>query len=81
MHPTSHNQTECRAALGPMSAAMRAEHILRDAGITTHVIALEPDETKRGCAFGLAYTCTEDARVRAALRAARISVSQYFKKG
>ena len=81
MYPTNHLQTECCAALGPMSAAIRAERVLRDAGVTAHVIALEPDETKRGCAFGIAYTCTEDGRVRATLRANRISVSQYFKKG
>ena len=70
----------CRAALGPMSAAVRAAHALAREGITAEVVALEPQETRRGCAFGIEFPCTSEAPVRAALRAARITVSQYLKK-
>ena len=70
----------CRAALGATSAAVRAERVLREAGISCEVIALSPQETRRGCAFGIEFACGDEARVRAVLRAARITVSQYLKK-
>lgn len=81
MHISSPGAAKCRAALGPMSAAIRAERALLDAGIFAQVIALEPNETKRGCAFGVEFACADEAHVRTALRASRIAVSQYFKKG
>lgn len=81
MHLTGYEVAGCRAALGAMSAAIRAERILLDAGVSTQVVALERAETKRGCAFGVEFSCAEEARARAALRAARIPVSQFYKKG
>lgn len=81
MHLTGYEVAGCRAALGAMSAAIRAERVLLDAGISAQVVALERTETKRGCAFGVEFSCAEEARARAALRAARISVSQFYKKG
>lgn len=81
MHITSYGVAGCRAALGPMSAAVRAEQALLAAGLSAQVVALEPTETKRGCAFGIEFSCADEGRIRTALRAARIPVSQYFKKG
>ena len=81
MHMTSRGAAGCRAALGPMSAAIRAERALLEMGILAEVVALEPTETRRGCAFGIEFPCHEEARVRATLRAARITVSQYLKRG
>ena len=81
LHLANFERAECRAALGPISAAIRAERALLFAGIAAQVVALEPHETKKGCAFGITFSCMEEARVRATLRAAKISVSQYFKKG
>jgi acetylornithine deacetylase/succinyl-diaminopimelate desuccinylase-like protein len=52
MHLTGYEVAGCRAALGAMSAAIRAERVLLDVGISAQVVALERAETKRGCAFG-----------------------------
>ncbi len=81
MHIVTPGAAGCRAALGPMSAAIRAERALLAADIFAQVVALEPGETKRGCAFGVEFACIDEARVRAVLRTSRITVSQYFKKG
>ena len=78
---TSYGRVECRAALGAMSAAIRAERALQENGIFAQVVALEPGETRHGCAYGIAFPCADEACVRATLRAARIPISQYLKKG
>ena len=68
------------AAIGAVTAAMRAERTLRAAGIAAEVVALDADQTRRGCAFGVAFPSQEEARARQVLRAARISISQYIKE-
>ena len=69
------------AAIGSMTAAIKAQRVLAVSGITVEIISLSPGETRRGCAYGIEYPLRLDTNVRNALRAARISVSQYFRKG
>ena len=69
------------AAIGSMTAAIKAQRVLASNGIATEIISLSPGETRRGCAYGIEYPFLLDTNVRNALRAARISVSQYFRKG
>lgn len=69
------------AAIGSMTAAIKAQRALQGAGFAVDVIALSPGETRRGCAYGIEYPADMDARVRTALRLAHISVSQYLRKG
>ena len=68
------------AATGSVTAAMHAERALRAAGVSAEVIALDPNQTKRGCAFGITFSADDEAAARRALRAARIFVSQYLTK-
>ena len=67
------------AATGSVTAAMHAEHALTAAGIFSEVVALDPDQTRRGCAFGVAFAARDEAAARRALRAAHIYISQYIK--
>lgn len=69
------------AAIGSMTAAIKAQRVLTASGIAAEIISLSPNETRRGCAYGIEYAMALDTNVRSALRAARISVSQYFRKG
>lgn len=69
------------AAVGSMTVAIKAQRVLASSGITVEIISLSPRETKRGCAYGVSYPIQLEANVRNVLRTARISVSQYFKKG
>ena len=71
----------CIAAVGSMTASIKAERALLAAGITAYVVSLLPEETRRGCAYGVQYPCAFEAQVRAALRDAHLSVSQYLKRG
>ena len=76
---TSSN-SRCIAAIGAMTAAVKAQRALLDSEIAAEVIALAPEDTRRGCAYGLEFPCHRQNEARAALRAARISVSQYIEK-
>lgn len=69
------------AAIGSMTAAIKAQRALAASGIAAEIVSLSPRETRRGCAYGVEYSVQFDTNVRNALRAARISVSQYFRKG
>ena len=68
-------------AIGSMTAAIKAQRALASSGIAVEIISLSPHETRRGCAYGIEYPLRLEASVRNVLRIARISVSQYFRKG
>ncbi len=78
---TPNARRSCVAALGPMTAAVKAQRVLLAAGISAEVVALAPEDTRRGCAYGLEFPCSMESKTRVALRAARITVSQYIEKG
>ncbi len=80
MHTPS-TRRSCIAALGPMTAAVKAQRALLSAGIHAEVVALAPEDTRRGCAYGVEFSCNREGEARTALRAARLSVSQYIEKG
>jgi hypothetical protein len=71
---------EGAAAIGSMTAAMKAQHALQSRGIAARVIALSPGETRAGCAYGVSYPLSEEGRARAALQTAHIAVSQFFQR-
>ena len=68
------------AAIGSMTAAVKAQRALLAAGIHAEVIALSPHQTRRGCAYGVEFPHVLEHEARAALRDARVSVSQYIEK-
>ena len=76
-----HSEEKGVGAIGSMTAAIKAQRALASNGITVEIISLSPGETRRGCAYGIEYPLSLEANVRNVLRAARISVSQYFRKG
>ena len=80
LSPSTQEPT-CLAALPSMTIAIKGQRALLAAGISAEVLTLSASETRRGCGFGLSFCCSERTRAQSALRAARIPVSQYLKKG
>jgi hypothetical protein len=68
------------AALGSMTAALKAQRALTAAGLSLTVVSLSPSDTRRGCAYGVEFPLSLEGRVRTALQDARIPVSQYMRK-
>lgn len=81
MYLPSNGYQRCIAALHSVTLAIKAQRALAAEGIGAEVITLNASETRRGCAYGLSFPCDAESRVRALLRAARIPVSQYLRKG
>jgi hypothetical protein len=69
----------CTAAIGSLTVAMKATEALSRAGVASRIIKLDPHATKKGCAYGIEYSCDDHKRVRSAFSAAKITVSGYLK--
>lgn len=78
---TYHSEETGVGAIGSMTAAIKAQRVLASNGIAVEIISLSPTQMRRGCAYGIEFPLSLEANVRNVLRAARISVSQYFRKG
>ena len=63
---------ECSAELGSVTEAMKAQRVLAAAAIPTEVIKVE-GARRRGCVFGIGFSCAQSNNVRAVLSAARIN--------
>lgn len=70
----------CIAAIGSMTLCMKAQRILAASGIRARVVSLSPEETKRGCAFGISFPVNTQVAAAAQLNRAGIPVSEYFTK-
>lgn len=77
---SSGHRTKIVAAIGAMTAAIRAQRALQAANLYAEVVALLPTETKKGCAYGVEFWERDESAARAVFRQARIRVSQFLKK-
>ena len=66
----------CIAAMRNMTAAMKGRNALENAGIPCAIVGLEPTLTKRGCAYGLSFSCAHLGRVKTILSQKRISFGE-----
>lgn len=70
-------QRDCSAELGSVTYAMKAQQALATAAIPSTVMKTESSSLRRGCSYGIRFSCNQEANVRAVLSAARISVKQW----
>jgi glycosyltransferase A (GT-A) superfamily protein (DUF2064 family) len=80
MHLPSDPHPKLIAAIGSMTAAIRAQRALLSANVLAEVVSLLPSQTQRGCAYGVEFSASNAPAVRLALRRARIHVSQYIER-
>ena len=62
---------ECSAELGSVTEAMKAERVLAAAAIPSEIIKIEGGR-RRGCIFGIGFSCVQANNVRAVLSSSRI---------
>lgn len=67
----------CIAAINSLNKCIKAEKVLSSAGYFCKIISLDPSLTRRGCAYGVEFSCSEENEIRKILRAARIDVTQF----
>ncbi len=71
----------CTAAIGSLTIAMKALSVLEQADLSARIVKLDPSMTRKGCAYGIEYSCENHKAVRSAFNAANISASSYIKGG
>ena len=63
---------QCSAEIGSVTEAMKAQKVLADAAIPSEIIKKEGTSRRRGCIFGIGFSCAQQNNVRAILSSARI---------
>ena len=80
MHTLYLKTQSCVAAIGSLTLAVKAQNALLSESVRAAVRSLSPGETRGGCAFGVAFPCDEEGKVRAILRREKIGVRQLLRK-
>lgn len=70
----------CIASISSLNLAIKAQNALTQERIYSKIISLDPTLTKRGCAYGIEFSCSEERNIRTILRRAGIYPSQFIKK-
>jgi hypothetical protein len=70
----------CIASISSLNLSIKAQKALAQEKIYCKIISLDPSLTKRGCAYGIEFSCSEERNVRTVLRRAGIYPSQFIKK-
>ena len=68
----------CIATIPSMNICIKAQKALADNKIFCKIISLDPKLTKRGCAYGIEFSCSEEKNVKFILRHAGIYPSQFL---
>lgn len=58
----------CAIALKSMTYALKAKRALDDFYINAEIVKLEPNMTKKGCAYGVKFDCVNLKSVQDALK-------------
>ncbi|MBQ8432354.1 MAG: DUF3343 domain-containing protein [Clostridia bacterium] len=69
----------CLATLGSMTQALRAQTALTNAAIRAEVVKADSARTKRGCAYAVAFSCSQQENVQQILKSAGIRVREYYE--
>lgn len=71
------NNYICTAAIGSVTQALQAQNALAAAMIPSEVIKIEKTNSRRGCIYGISFSCFQENNVRAILRASKIQVRSW----
>ena len=75
---TNIGKEECFAAIGSMTQAQMAQKALATAAIQSTVKKFEaPSSLRRGCIYGVKFSCIQKNNVEAVLSSARIAVKNW----
>ncbi|MBR4873707.1 MAG: DUF3343 domain-containing protein [Clostridia bacterium] len=69
---------QCTAALGSLTYAIKAQRALVQAGLGCEIVKLDATMTRRGCAYGVEFSCADHRAVRAVMSREQIPVTHYI---
>ena len=68
----------CIAAVGSSTLAIRAKKALANQAILASVVKLDPGMTKRGCSYGVEFSCSQMENARMIFGKERIKIREYI---
>ena len=69
----------CIATIPSMNICIKAQKALAENMIFCKIISIDPKLTKRGCAYGIEFSCSDERNVKSILRRSEIHPSQFIK--
>ena len=70
---------KCIIAISSVNHAIRSERYLAERSINTKIIKLQPQDTKKGCAYGLELSCKDLPAAISFLEKARLPYSEIVR--
>ena len=71
----------CTASVGSLTHAMKGQRLLEGVGIAARIVKLDAGKTRKGCSYGIEFSCSETKRVRSVFGDAHLPISSYFAGG
>ena len=68
----------CIATIPSLNICIKAQKALAQNTIFCKIVTLDPKLTKRGCAYGIEFACSEEQNVKSILRRSGIYPSQFI---
>ncbi len=67
----------CNAAIGSVTQALQAQNALAAKMIPSEVIKIENANSRKGCIYGISFSCLQANNVRAVLNSSKIQVRSW----
>ena len=68
----------CIATIPSLNMCIKAQKALAQNAIFCKIVSIDPKLTKRGCAYAIEFSCSEERNVKSILRRAGIYPSQFL---
>ncbi len=68
----------CTAYIGSATQAMKAQKILSEAAVMSHVLKIPSSKSRRGCGYGVSFDCTQLGNVKTILEKNNITVKEFL---
>lgn len=69
----------CIATIPSLNICIKAQKALAEYGIFSKIVSIDPKLTRRGCAYGVEFSCSDERNVKSILRRAGIYPSQFLE--
>lgn len=69
----------CIATIPSLNICIKAQKALAENAIFCKIVSIDPKLTRRGCAYGIEFSCSDEHNVKSILRRAGISPSQFLR--
>lgn len=72
------NNLICTASMSSMTYALKAQRALSAAAIPCRIVSLDSSKAKRGCAYGIEFSCAQLENVKTVFKNGRITARHYY---